>query len=152
MQPFRYYLRVRYQDCDSQHVVFNARYSEYVDLAITQFLYATMQDRDPYDNTFEIQVKKQTIEWNAPARFQDVVEISTYVTRFGTTSFNVRFDLRVAGQPEVIVTSDTVYVHVTGQNGVWKSAPLPADRRALLEAGGKGQIVDHAGYHPIVTG
>ena len=24
-KPFRYYVRVRYQDCDSQHVVFNAR-------------------------------------------------------------------------------------------------------------------------------
>lgn len=152
MQPFRYYLRVRYQDCDSQHVVFNARYSEYVDLAITQFLYATMGDRDPYDNTFEIQVKKQTVEWFAPARFQDVVEISTYVTRFGTTSFNVQFDLRVAGSPDVIVKADTVYVHVKGQNGVWKSAPLPADRRALLEEGAKGKIVDHAGYYPIVTG
>ena len=23
---FRYYLRVRYQECDAQHVVFNARY------------------------------------------------------------------------------------------------------------------------------
>ena len=26
--PFRYYLRVRYQECDAQHVVFNARYGE----------------------------------------------------------------------------------------------------------------------------
>ena len=31
--PFRYYTRVRYQDCDAQHVVFNARYGDYVDLA-----------------------------------------------------------------------------------------------------------------------
>ena len=27
--PFRYYLRVRYQECDPQHVVFNARYGDY---------------------------------------------------------------------------------------------------------------------------
>ncbi len=29
--PFRYYLRVRYQDCDAQNVVFNSRYSDYAD-------------------------------------------------------------------------------------------------------------------------
>ena len=30
--PFRYYLRVRYIECDAQKVVFNSRYSEYVDV------------------------------------------------------------------------------------------------------------------------
>ena len=28
--PFRYYLRVRYIECDAQKVVFNSRYGEYV--------------------------------------------------------------------------------------------------------------------------
>ncbi|MGH9635377.1 MAG: acyl-CoA thioesterase, partial [Candidatus Angelobacter sp.] len=37
---FRYYLRVRYGECDAQKVVFNARYAEYVDLATTEFLRA----------------------------------------------------------------------------------------------------------------
>ena len=31
MTAFRYYLRVRYIECDAQKVVFNSRYSEYVD-------------------------------------------------------------------------------------------------------------------------
>lgn len=149
-QPFRYYVRVRYQDCDSQHVVFNARYGDYIDLAITEFLSATMPDRDPWDNTFEIQVKKQTIEWFKPARFQDVVEISTYVARFGRTSFNVEFDLRIAGRPEIIVKAETIYVHVTDANGVWRSTAIPAAERDLLEAGARAKIIDHAGFYPIV--
>ena len=33
--PFRYYLRVRYIECDAQKVVFNSRYGEYVDVSIT---------------------------------------------------------------------------------------------------------------------
>jgi acyl-CoA thioester hydrolase len=61
-KPFRYYVRVRYQDCDSQHVVFNARYGDYLDLAITEFLAAAMPDRDPFGGGFEIQLKKQSIE------------------------------------------------------------------------------------------
>ena len=33
---FRYYLRVRYGECDAQKVVFNARYADYIDLATTE--------------------------------------------------------------------------------------------------------------------
>ena len=149
--PFRYYVRVRYQDCDSQHVVFNARYGDYIDLAITEFMSATMPDRDPWDNNFEIQVKKQTIEWQAPARFQDVLEISTYVSRLGRTSFNMQFDLRIAGKPDIIVNSETTYVHVIDENGIWRSTPIPEQRRALLEAGARGKVIDQAGYYPIVV-
>ena len=39
-QPFRYYLRVRYIECDAQKVVFNSRYGEYVDVSINEFLRA----------------------------------------------------------------------------------------------------------------
>ncbi|MFM9942373.1 MAG: acyl-CoA thioesterase [Hyphomicrobiaceae bacterium] len=149
--PFRHYVRVRYQDCDSQHVVFNARYGDYLDLAITEFMAAVMPERDPFDNTFEIQLKKQVTEWMAPARFQDVLEISTFVTRIGKTSFEVHFDLRLAGKgPDVIVAADGVYVHVVDQAGRWKSNPIPDGARAQLLAGAKGVIVDHAGFHPIV--
>jgi acyl-CoA thioester hydrolase len=151
-EPFRYYTRVRYQECDSQHVVFNARYGDYVDLAITYFLIAAMPGRTPPGGAFEIQLKKQVIEWFAPARFNDVIEVSAWVSRFGRTSFDMRFEMRIAGSPDVIVAVDTVYVHVRGEGGVWKGAPLPDDERALLEAGARGKIVDHAGYLPVAGG
>ncbi len=164
LAPFRYYVRVRYQDCDSQHVVFNARYGDYLDLAITEFMAAVMPERNPFANTFEIQLKKQVIEWHAPARYQDVIEISTFLTRTGTTSFEVHFDLRLAGKgPDVIVASDGVYVHVAraasahvkGQagpanSGRWKSNPIPDAQKAQLLAGAKGVIIDHAGFYPII--
>ncbi len=149
-RPFRYYVRVRYQDCDSQHVVFNARYGDYIDLAITEFLAATMPSRDPWNNDFEIQVKKQTIEWFAPARFQDVLEIEVYTTRFGRTSFDVRFDLRRAGETEILVQANVVYVHVTDHEGVWRSTAIAEGPRAKLAAGAKTRIIDQAGYYPIV--
>jgi acyl-CoA thioester hydrolase len=148
--PFRHYIRVRYQECDTQLVVFNARYGDYVDLAVTQFLGASMPGRDLYDGSFEIQLKKQVTEWFAPARFNDVIEIRAWASRFGRTSFDMRFELRIAGEADPIVVSDTVYVHVVGDNGVWKSAPLPERERVLLEAGARGRIVDHAGYLPVV--
>lgn len=148
--PFRYYTRVRYQDCDAQHVVFNARYGDYIDLAVTEFLRAAFPGRDPFDGSLEIQVVRQLIEWKAPARFNDVLEISVRAIRIGTTSITIGFELRIAGTSDTIVTAELVYVVVDATT--WKKRPLSADERARFEAGGAGRITDHAGYYPIQTG
>ena len=147
--PFRYYTRVRYQDCDAQNVVFNARYGDYVDLAVTEFLRASFPGRDPFDGSLEIQVVRQLIEWTAPARFNDVLEITVRAARIGTTSVTIGFELRLAGTRDTIVTAELVYVVVDGST--WKKRPLTTAERARFEAGATGRIVDHAGYYPIQT-
>ena len=68
-QPFRYYLRVRYIECDAQKVVFNSRYSEYVDVSINEFLRAAGILSDFVEGNLDFQLVKQTVEWRAPARF-----------------------------------------------------------------------------------
>ena len=68
MKPFRYYLRVRYQECDPQHVVFNARYGDFADLACFEFMRAALpRPQDAFDGTFELQTVRQVVEWKAPA-------------------------------------------------------------------------------------
>lgn len=141
---FRYYLRVRYQECDAQHVVFNARYGDYIDLAITEFMKASMPDRNVFDGTFEFQVVKQTTEWKSPARFDDVLEITTEVTKLGNSSFTVRNEIRKAGSDPVLVIADTVYVHV--DNATWRPKPLPDLVRVRFSAGARGMRADHAGW------
>ena len=85
--PFRYYLRVRYIECDAQKVVFNSRYGEYVDVAINEFLRAIGVLPEFVDGHLDFQLVKQTIEWKAPARFDQVLELSIAAIRLGTTSF-----------------------------------------------------------------
>jgi acyl-CoA thioester hydrolase len=141
---FRYYLRVRYQECDAQHVVFNARYGDYVDLACFEFLRAALpRPTDIFDGTFEIQTVRQVIEWKAPARFDDVIEVSVWASRIGTTSFTLTFELRRAGEADTLVTAETVYVHVDPKTFA-KREIAPAMRTAL-EAGAAGKVTDHAG-------
>ena len=143
--PFRYYLRVRYQDCDAQHVVFNARYGEYVDIACTEFLRAALPGpRDAMDGTFECQTVRQVVEWKRPARFDNVLEISVRTTKIGTTSFVLQFDIHRAGEADALVTSETVYVHVDPKT--WTKRKIEPPMRAALEAGAAGRRVDHAGY------
>jgi acyl-CoA thioester hydrolase len=143
-RPFRYYLRVRYIECDAQKVVFNSRYGEYVDVSINEFLRATGVLPEFVDGHLDFQLVKQTIEWKAPARFDQVLELSIAVTRLGTTSFTVRTDFRLAGDDRVIVTIETVYVLVDGRT--LTKLPLPDPLRAALDQGAAGRVTDHAGY------
>ena len=144
VEAFRYYLRVRYIECDAQKVVFNSRYGEYVDVAINEFLRATGVLQDFTEGNLDFQLVKQTIEWTAPARFDQVLELSIAATRLGTTSFTVSTDFRIAGAERVIVTVETVYVLVDGRT--LTKLPLPAELRAALEAGAAGRVTDHAAF------
>jgi len=143
-RPFRYYLRVRYIECDAQKVVFNSRYSEYVDVSINEFLRATGMLPEFLGGHLDFQLVKQTIEWKAPARFDQVLELSIVATRLGTTSFTVRTDFRIAGEDRVIVTIETIYVLVDART--LTKLPLPDALRAALEQGAAGRVTDHAGY------
>jgi acyl-CoA thioester hydrolase len=144
-KPFRYYLRVRYQECDPQHVVFNARYGDYADLACFEFMRAALpRPSDAFDGTFEMQTVRQVVEWKAPARFDDVLEISIRASRIGTTSFTLSCELRRAGAPDVLATIETTYVHVDAET--FKKREIEPAMRAALEAGAAGKTADHAGY------
>jgi acyl-CoA thioester hydrolase len=148
-QPFRYYLRVRYIECDAQKVVFNSRYSEYVDVSINELLRASGVLQDFTDGHLDFQLVKQTVEWKAPARFDQVLELSIVPRRLGHTSFTVLTEFRIAGEERVIVTVETVYVLVDGRT--LTKLPLPDGLRAALQEGAAGLTTDHAGYRPRVS-
>lgn len=143
--PFHYYLRVRYQDCDAQHVVFNSRYSEYADIACFEFLRAALpRPTDGLDGTFELQVVRQVIEWKSPARLDNVLEVSAWVSRIGTTSFTLVAEMRRAGEAQVLATTESTYVHVDPET--FTKREIEPEMRAALEAGARGKSTDHAGY------
>jgi len=142
--PFRYYLRVRYIECDAQKVVFNSRYSEYVDVGINEFLRAAGVLGDFITGPLDFQLVKQTVEWKAPARFDQVLELRIEATRLGTTSFTIGTEFRVAGEERVIVTVETIYVLVDGKT--LTKLPLTDAIRVALQEGAAGRVTDHAGY------
>jgi len=141
---FRYYLRVRYIECDAQKVVFNSRYAEYVDVGINEFLRAAGVLELFLSGHLDFQLVKQTVEWKAPARFDDVLELSIEATHLGNTSFALSTAFRRAGDERVIVTVETVYVLVDGKTLV--KQPLPDAIRHALAAGARGLTTDHAAY------
>lgn len=143
-QRFSYYLRVRYGECDAQKVVFNSRYGDYVDLAVAEFLRALGFEKELQTAELDYQLVKQTTEWRAPARFDQVLEISVAAEHLGTTSFTLQTEFRIAGSDAVIAAAETVYVHV--DTHTLTKSPLPTHLRAALTRGAPGVKVDHAAY------
>lgn len=142
---FCYYMRVRYQECDAQKVVFNARYGDYIDQACIEFLRAALpRPEHALDGTFEIQSVRQVTEWKTSARFDDVLEVSMWTSRIGTTSFTLYAEIRRPNTADLIATVETTYVHV--DHVTFTKRQIEPVMRAALEAGAAGKHIDHAGY------
>lgn len=146
---FRYYLRVRYQECDAQLVVFNARYGDYVDIAGIEFWRAIGLAQEVAAMTFDVQLVKQTTTWKAPARNNQVLELSVSVPKLGNTSFTVLTQFRIAGSAAVTCEVETIYVRV--DNKTLTKLPLGEHHRAALSRGAPGVEVDHAGYKTTLS-
>ena len=141
---FSYYLRVRYGECDAQKVVFNARYSEYVDLATCEFFRAFGYGAELVNGDLDYQLVKQTIEWHAPARFDQVLDISVATKHIGNTSFTLAAQFRIAGAEALVASAETVYVLV--DTHTLKKTSVPEEMRVRLMRGAPGVTVDHAAY------
>jgi acyl-CoA thioester hydrolase len=141
---FRYYFRVKYGECDPQKVVFNARYSDYVDAAFTEFVRALGFGQSFVNGNIDFQLIKLTLEWRSPAHFDQVLEASVYAKHLGNTSFTLTTEFRVAGTKEQLAIAETVYVFVNPSS--LQKVPLPSDFRLALERGAPGLATDHAEY------
>lgn len=142
--PFRYFLRVRYGECDAQKVVFNARYGDYVDLATTEFLRSLGYGAELASGELDFQLVKQTKEWRAAARFDDVLEARVHTVKTGNTSFCLAAEFRLAGRDPVIFTCETIYVLI--DPSTMAKCRIPDELRGRLEHGAPGIIVNHAGH------
>jgi acyl-CoA thioester hydrolase len=83
--PFRYaaFVRVGFSDTDAQGVVYYGRYMPYFDLARTEF---HRHLRRVHLGGVDFAMRAVTVEYVAPARFDDLLEVFVRVERIGTTS------------------------------------------------------------------
>ncbi len=144
MSRFRYFLRTRYSECDGQKVVFNSRYGDYTALGTAEYFRALGYEKQMQTGELVFQLVKQTTQWRAPARYDQVLDISVSTKHLGTTSFTLATEFRLAGDEKVIVTVETVYVHV--DHHTLQKSPLPPSVRAAMERGASNVTIDHAAY------
>jgi acyl-CoA thioester hydrolase len=129
-EPFRHRLRVRYNECDPQGVVFNANYLTYFDLTMTELWRELGGYQAMVDAGLDMVVAEAKVSYLAPLRFDDEFEARATVVRIGSTSMTTEIEL-VRGD-ERVVSGELRYVFV--ETGGGETAPIPESIRAGLAA------------------
>ncbi len=143
-EEFCYLLRVRYAECDAQKVVFNGKYVEYIDIAVTEFIRVTLGSYEELNALgIDYQVVSVTVNWKAPAHFDEVLAIHVQLQKMGNTSFTLDIGFYNYQTKTLVATGQITYVLVNPKEHNKK--PIPADMRAILEKGAPGVVVNHAG-------
>jgi acyl-CoA thioester hydrolase len=137
-EEFRFWhrLRVRWAEADMQGIVFNGHYLTYFDVAFTEYWRATGLEGPllQAQSGFEMFARKSTIEYHAPARFDDQLDIGVRLERVGNSSLCFRIEIHredPASQDIMhLVSGELVYVyaHVASRS----AAPVPEHWRRIL--------------------
>ena len=130
--PVRERLRVRWAETDAQAVVFNGHYLMYFDVAITEYWRAAGM---PYPAALagtgvDLFAVKSTVEYLAPARFDDLIDVGCRVARLGRSSITFALSIWRAG--EVITRGEVVYV--CADPAAQRSIAVPETLRNAIEA------------------
>ena len=128
--PYRYaaFMRVGFSDTDAQGVVYYGRYMPYFDLARTEY-HRHLGHLDLRD---EFAMRAMTIEYHAPARFDDLLEVFVRVERIGNTS--VTYDFSAFGVDDDLLMATAkqtmVFIHVADR----KPVPVPEAFRVQVRS------------------
>ncbi len=90
--PFRWPVRVYYEDTDAGGIVFYANYLKFFERARTEWLRAAgiTQQRLAEDERRVFVVKSAAIDYHAPAKLDDDLEITVEVEKLGRASVEFR--------------------------------------------------------------
>ncbi|MGH3081115.1 MAG: acyl-CoA thioesterase [Gaiellaceae bacterium] len=122
--PFKYasLTRVGFSDTDAQGVVYYGRYLPYFDQARVEYArHLGMLATGPAEHEFVM--RASTIEYHAPARFDDLLEVFIRVSRIGRTSATYECAAYRVEDDVLMVTAQQTVVLVDLEER--KACPIP---------------------------
>jgi acyl-CoA thioester hydrolase len=126
-------LRVRWAEVDMQGVVFNGHYLTYCDVCLTEY-WRAIGLRYPEDlvsagsDTF---ARKITIEYHAPAVYDDELQICGRTAQIGRSSLRFVIEVFRKGASDIpLIGAELVYVNADPVSK--KSLPWPEQVRDLI--------------------
>jgi acyl-CoA thioester hydrolase len=128
VSAFVHRLRVRYNECDPQGVVFNANYLTYFDLTMTELWRELGGYQAMVDAGVDMVVAEARILYRAALRFDDEFEVGAIVGRLGDTSMTT--EIAVARGDETIAEGELRHVFI--ESGGGNTAPIPESIRSGL--------------------
>jgi acyl-CoA thioester hydrolase len=120
--------QVRFRDLDPMGHVNNAVFLTYIEQARAALLAEVGAATGLED--MNMIVARVEIDFRAPVRFGQEVEISVHASRFGTKSFDLDYELRVDGE----LVAEAKSVQVAYDYARREPVPLPAAWREKLTA------------------
>jgi len=130
--PVEERLRVRWAETDAQGIVFNGHYLTYFDVAITEYWRAAGM---PYPASFagtgvDLFAVKSTVEYLAPARYDDLIDVRCRVARLGRSS--ITFALSIWRDAQMITRGEVVYA--CADPVARRAIAIPVTLRRAIEA------------------
>jgi len=116
---YRFYhtLRVRFADTDMQGIVFNGNYLTYYDVAWTEYFRALgLEWKDLLSLGADTVLARTQMEFKAPARFDELLDVYTRVAKIGNTSLTFEFEIYAQGDGRLIGAASSLYVCIDPQS------------------------------------
>ena len=131
----RYQVRVRNFEVDSQGIVHNAIYLEYCEIGRVEYvreLGVRLLPTGIFDNEVKINVKRNEINYESPARLDEIVDVYTRISYIKSSSFCFEHLLINSATGEIYVLQKSVQVNLNSQTG--KPERLPDHLREIIIA------------------
>jgi acyl-CoA thioester hydrolase len=123
--------RVGFSDTDAQGVVYYGRYNPYFDFARVEYLRSLGLLHLEVGGEFVM--RANDVEYFAPARFDDELEIHVRVARLGRTSMTYEFAAYRLPDRTLMVTAHQTLVHIDVAER--KPIPIPDEYKAPFGGG-----------------
>jgi acyl-CoA thioester hydrolase len=131
--PFKFsaFTRVGFSDTDAQGIVYYGRYLPYFDQARVEYhRHLGLLDQETGDPEFVMRACQ--VVYEAPARFDDLLEVFTRTSRIGRTSATAAFAAYRVDDDALMCTAEHTYVLVDLDER--RPTPIPDDYRRALAA------------------
>lgn len=108
---FSYRKRVRYSEIDAQAVLFNARFLDYLDIAVTEYFRA-VSGWSPGGEGVEWHVARTAIDYKKPVRLDEELDLCIRCARIGNSSFTFAYEFHGRDADDLRAAGETVAVHI----------------------------------------
>lgn len=132
--PFKYaaYDRIGFSDTDAQGIVYYGRYMPFVDLARVEYHRHLGMTYGGRRRPREFVMRALTIDFLAPARFDDLIEVFVRVSRIGRTSVTYEYAAYRLEDDLLLVTGHQTVVLV--ELATHTASPVPDSFRKTVRA------------------
>jgi acyl-CoA thioester hydrolase len=128
---FEHQIRVRYNECDPQGIVFNANYVVYIDLTLTELWRSLFGGYAEFvgQSGVDVVVADLSLRFRASARFDEVITVALEPQLTSESSITSAFT--ISGQ-QLLVEGSVRHVCVGVES--WEKVPAPEALQAALNA------------------